>query len=593
MGVDRPIDITTEQRKTLLALLKRHLPNTTAWVYGSRVKWTSRPQSDLDLVVFTKPDHERRVSELREAFEESNLPFRVDLFVWDAVPEPFRKEIEAEHVVLVERGEQGVAGEWREIPLAQLLAEPVRNGIYKKKEFHGRGTKIVNMGELFAHPRLPAVPMKRVELSESEAHRFLIAAGDLLFARRSLVAEGAGKCCVVLDVDEPTTFESSIIRVRLDSSKADYLYLYYFFNSALGLYHLDTIRRHVAVAGITGSDLAKIEIPVPPLSEQRAIAHVLGTLDDKIELNRRMNETLEAMARALFKSWFIDFDPVRAKAALRNHSPLEGESARQGRSPQPSRWGDEGRSQDESLSGKGCPPPHQPSPRGSTSATPPQGGSDWTVERARAYLDNMPQHLADLFPDRLVDSELGPIPEGWAVETLGAHIELAYGKALKAGERKNGSIPVYGSNGQVGWHDERLVAGPGIVVGRKGNPGVVMWAHSDFFPIDTTFYVVPKNTNQRLPFLFFTLAAQDLPSVSADSAVPGLNRNLAYMNSQLVPDKMLIDEFSNCANAIFARRYLLDEESRSLATLRDALLPKLISGEIRIHKAEIQMEAIV
>ena len=114
MGLDRPIDITTDQRKTLLALIKRHLPNTTAWVYGSRVKWTSRPQSDLDLVVFTKPDQERRVSELREAFEESNLPFRVDLFVWDAVPEQFRKQIEADHVVLVEEEKQGIAGEWKE-----------------------------------------------------------------------------------------------------------------------------------------------------------------------------------------------------------------------------------------------------------------------------------------------------------------------------------------------------------------------------------------------------------------------------------------------------------------------------------------------
>ena len=107
MGLDRPIDITADQRKTLLALIKRHLPNTTAWVYGSRVKWTSRPQSDLDLVVFTTPDQERRVSDLREAFEESNLPFRVDLFVWDAVPEQFRKQIEADHVVLVEKEERG------------------------------------------------------------------------------------------------------------------------------------------------------------------------------------------------------------------------------------------------------------------------------------------------------------------------------------------------------------------------------------------------------------------------------------------------------------------------------------------------------
>ena len=155
--------------------------------------------------------------------------------------------------------------------------------------------------------------MKRVVLSESEIARFSIARGDLLFARRSLVAEGAGKCCVVLVVDEPTTFESSIIRARPDATASDPLYLYYFFSSPSGLHCLDTIRRQVAVAGITGKDLSGLDVPVPPLAEQRAIAHILGTLDDKIELIRRMNATLEAMARALFRSWFVDFDPVRAK----------------------------------------------------------------------------------------------------------------------------------------------------------------------------------------------------------------------------------------------------------------------------------------
>ena len=101
MGVDAAIDITTEERQTVLALLQRHLPGTAAWVYGSRVKWTSRPQSDLDLVVFATPEQRPQVGDLREAFEESNLPFRVDLFVWDDVPKPFRKQIEAEHAVLV------------------------------------------------------------------------------------------------------------------------------------------------------------------------------------------------------------------------------------------------------------------------------------------------------------------------------------------------------------------------------------------------------------------------------------------------------------------------------------------------------------
>ena len=105
--MNRTIDITSEQRKTLLALLARHLPDTTVWVYGSRVQWTARPQSDLDMLVFASPSQNHRVSALREALEESNLPFRVDLFVWDDVPDQFRKHIEAEHAVLVKKEDRG------------------------------------------------------------------------------------------------------------------------------------------------------------------------------------------------------------------------------------------------------------------------------------------------------------------------------------------------------------------------------------------------------------------------------------------------------------------------------------------------------
>ncbi len=203
--------------------------------------------------------------------------------------------------------------EWSLFPFEQVLSEPVRNGIYKQKQFHGRGCKIVNMGELFGYPRMRSVPMKRVELNASELQRFALAEGDLIFARRSLTAEGAGKCSIVLELDDDTTFESSIIRVRPDPNKASSLFLYYFFNSPVGFHRLDTIRRQVAVAGITGTDLSKLAIPVPPIEEQRAIASILGTLDDKIELNRQMNETLEAMARAIFKDLFVDFGPTRAK----------------------------------------------------------------------------------------------------------------------------------------------------------------------------------------------------------------------------------------------------------------------------------------
>ena len=127
-----------------------------------------------------------------------------------------------------------IPSHWRVASFESLLDGGTRNGIYKPKEYHGRGVKIVNMGELFAHPRLRAVPMKRIDLSKAEQGRFDLRQGDLLFARRSLVVEGAGKCTIVMETDEPTTFESSIIRARPKASEADSLFLYYLFNSPLG-----------------------------------------------------------------------------------------------------------------------------------------------------------------------------------------------------------------------------------------------------------------------------------------------------------------------------------------------------------------------
>ena len=157
-------------------------------------------------------------------------------------------------------------------------------------------------------------------------------------------------------------------------------------------------------------------------------------------------------------------------------------------------------------------------------------------------------------------------------------IELAYGKAMKAEDRKPGPVAVYGSNGQVGWHDEALARGPGIVVGRKGNPGTVIWVTGDFFPIDTAFYVVPKSPQLGLGFLYHALRNHDLASLGADSAVPGLNRNLAYMSRQLVPPMPIVDEFDRLVKGLSQRGHTCALEASSLSALRDALLLQLLSG---------------
>ena len=378
MGLDQAIDITAEQRKTLLALLERHLQNTTAWVYGSRAKWTSRPQSDLDLVVFATPERDGQVAGLREALEESDLPFRVDLFVWDAVPEQFRKHIKRDHVVLVEREEWDVADEWRETVYGMFSADFSENSLedlchrdngvqtgpfgsqLHQKDYVPVGTPIITVEHLgenrIVHQDLPHVS----EYDRGRLSKYSLRKGDIVFSRVGSVDRRA----LVRETEEGWLFSGRCLRVRPDPKKIGPGYLSYFFGLKSFQEHIRSIAVGATMPSLNTRILSDIAVFCPPLTEQRAIAHILGTLGDKIELNRRMNETLEAMARALFKSWFVDFDPVRAKMTGRD--------------------------------------------------------------------TGLPTHLADLFPDRFVESELGLIPEGWEAAPLPELIEVNPKRSLGA-----------------------------------------------------------------------------------------------------------------------------------------------------------------
>ena len=365
-------------------------------------------------------------------------------------------------------------------------------------------------------------------ISDEHAERLansIVQRGDIVLTHRGTIGQ-------IAYVPSTSKFSRYIVSqsqflLRCKQAKALPEFVTMYFQSPAGRHKLLANSTQVGVPSIARpvTYLRTIEISLPPLPEQRSIAHILGTLDDKIELNQRMNKTLEAIARALFKDWFVDFGPLRAM--------LEGRSI------------------------------------------------------------GLPRHVTDLFPNKLVDSNLGEIPDGWIPKPLGHLIELRYGKALKAAHRQHdGDVPVYGSNGQVGWHNNSLVTGPGIVVGRKGNPGTITWVHSNFYPIDTAFYVVPKSDSYTMHFLHYALKHQDLASLAADSAVPGLNRNLAYMSKQVIPAESLLQHFTIFSAHLLSKIHQLEKESRILASIRDILLPKLISGEIRVREAEKLVEAV-
>ena len=321
-----------------------------------------------------------------------------------------------------------------------------------------------------------------------------------------------------------------------------------------------------------------------------------------------MNETLGAMARALFKSWFVDFDPVRAKAVLKRHAthhpPLEGGS------------------KDDSLSGRGPPPPHPPAPGGLASATPPQGGSDWTVERARAYLDSMEPAIAALFPDRLADSELGEIPEGWEVTELGNCVTTVKGTSyrsseieasdtalvtLKSFERgggycRDGLKPFTGryKPEQTVRFGEIVIACTDVtqaadIIGRPALVSMTKEYVSLVASLDTMIVRPVQKASIGRAFLYCLAASDSFVAHSyahtTGTTVLHLARNTIPSFLFACPKVELTRRFERICAPLFQRVLICDQLEDTLAAIRDTLLPKLVSGEIRIRDAEGFLDA--
>lgn len=194
----------------------------------------------------------------------------------------------------------------KQVQFEEVLKEPIRNGLTKPKAIRGSGVKMISMGEIFAHNRISKIAMDRVPVTDKEFSNCSIKAGDLLFARQSLVLDGAGKCSIVTEVTEDTVFESHLIRARIDGKKANPYFLYYYFNSHEGRENIKTIVEQVAAAGIRGSDLIKLWIPCPDIDIQNQVASILDAVDRKIELNRKVNDNLEQQAATYFQELFIN-----------------------------------------------------------------------------------------------------------------------------------------------------------------------------------------------------------------------------------------------------------------------------------------------
>src|SRR5690606_33149517 len=377
--------------------------------------------------------------------------------------------------------------------------------------------------------------------SEEHADRLSnanVTRGDVIFTHRGTIGQ-------VAYIPEASQFERYVISqsqfyVRCDRRKVLPEFLVAYFKSPDGQHQLLANTSQVGVPSIAQpvTYLRTITIPLPPLAEQRAIAHILGTLDDKIQLNRRMSDTPEEMARALFESWFVRFDPVRAKM--------------EGRDP------------------------------------------------------GLPSDLADLFPDRLMDSELGEIPEGWEIAPLPDVIEVNPRRSLRKGDvapyLDMANMPTRGhapsevvlrpfGSGTRFINGDTLVARitPCLENGKTAfvdflEPGQVGWGSTEYIvlrpkpPLPEEFaYCLARSAEFR------DFAIQSMTGSSGRQRVPSTALEHFML---VVPPAAVAQQFGRQVKPLLARSSAAVAESRTLAALRDTLLPKLISGELRVKDAE-------
>lgn len=360
--------------------------------------------------------------------------------------------------------------------------------------------------------------------------RYLIRSGDIVYSRRGDVERRA----LVRQHEDGWLCGTGCLRVRLGEHGPDPLFTTYYLGHPSVREWIVRHAHGATMPNLNTSILGACPVLVPPPSEQRAIAHILGGLDDKIELNRRMSETLEAMARALFKSWFVDFDPVRAKA--------------EGRDP------------------------------------------------------GVPKPIADLFPDRLVDSELGEIPEGWEVKPVGDHMVNFDSKRIPVSgadrSKRQGPYPYHGAAGVMDSVDDYLFDGIHLLVGEDGsvvrNDGLAVtqyvWGR---IWVNNHAHVLQGRGAVSTEQLYLYFHYEPVAPYVTGAVQPKLSQGRLNTMPFVFAGEGVCRAFERTIHPWFARLRASVDETKTLAAVRDALLPKLISGALRVKNAERIIEVTV
>ena len=519
-----PVDISPDHLDVVRNILREHLPSgVSVWAFGSRADWTTRDSSDLDLALEGSSALDYNIMlALNTAFEESSLPYKVDVVDLNQVSSSFRRIVGTQKILLTDTDKPGSVGDrWPSLKFgdcAELVSDTVSpagpcDTLYVGSE---------NMGDGVLSPI-------GCDTGEDSSIKGRFRRGDILFdklhpySHKIARADFDGVCSTDIWAVRPTT-------------KTDADFLFYLMAS-----------KEFADAATRGSECTRMsqakwewalryEVPIPPLSDQRSIAYILRTLDDKIELNRRTNQTLESMARALFKSWFVDFDPVRAK-------------------------------------------------------------TDGAWKRGES-LPGLPAYLYGAFPDGMVESELGDIPEGWDLKPLDEIADYRNGPALQNHRPVNDEprLPVVTveqlRKGQADGKEwakgniapECIIDDGDAVLSWSGSLLVKVWCGGRAVLDRHLFKVTPIECPKWFLLYWMEQHLKMFQGIAADRAttMERIRRHNLHAIKSIVPDKNFLNAVNDMFESLLAKQILNDIQSRLLVNLRDTLLPKLISGKLRV-----------
>ncbi|MEO5331706.1 MAG: restriction endonuclease subunit S [Magnetococcus sp. YQC-5] len=543
------IDIRPDQWEIVRDILHKHVPDREVWAFGSRAHWTAKQYSDLDLAVLGNEALDLgTLAGLEEDFSESDLPFKVDVVDWATTSEAFRGIIEKGRVLVQEMKSKSPIPHPTEWPIVQIGditskvgsgATPTGgNGAYLGTRTRFALIRSQNVFDRYFNPAGLAF------ISDEQAERLrgvILHPGDLLL---NITGDGItfSRACAVPHTVLPACVNQHVAIVRVDNSVADPGYVLGYLTHPSVKSYIESFNAGGSRRAITKGNIESFHLPLPPLPEQRAIARILGALDDKIELNRHMNADLEAMARAVFKDWFVDFGPVRAKA--------EGRPAYLA----PGIW--------------------DLFPDSLDDEDKPLG---WVVSPLA--------EIAELNPrERLGKTELAPYLEMSALPTGGCWPDLPVPRPFEAGSKfQNGDtllarITPCLENGKTAFI-------------RCLEDGQVGWGSTEFIVIR------PK---KPFPEEFGYLLARDarfrefaIQSMTGTSGRQRVQVDSLAGYEMTIPCADLLPIFGALVKPWFAQIKANAGEFQTLSRLRDLLLPKLITGAIRVRDAEKAVEAIV